>query len=485
MFVVSAAEGLTAAAAAGGLETSAAVSSSAAAFQRNASTTSVASLHQSFLDAEPADQLRLFTQLRSADGNVKASPAAAAVTSASSSPPPASPSMPQLRTLRGHVGSNTNQAFLDDSDEAAQMQRVGARNGLLNAHVALAGVAKKEENATGGAGVTTSPPPAPPLETRKGCSNPNESNAAVEDDVRYDVFSHASRAAANLSTPLTLTLPQTDFSRQYEHSRNPYLRAAAEEMKASSDDTFQGWGDGDFTGGDDRLGSTSAFVNNAKSRSGHEGVPSSFVLAAHKAPQLTQPFGAPRQRDNTSFREALPATSNVKDDLLSSSGSGAASTLLRGIPLFTRTRQSSRLAASPASSLRQSVEEYGQLQLQNEAVHWYHRSSVLEHQLARLQEMYNRQSKLLAAHWRAEAAAAQPHTTSTRTDTACTDALMKTANADVKEALQRRRPHDASPTPFPVEHRLASAATATASVGSPERRMTELTSRSPDSLPRA
>ncbi|CAM38102.1 conserved hypothetical protein [Leishmania braziliensis MHOM/BR/75/M2904] len=77
---------------------------------------------------------------------------------------------------------------------------------------------------------------------------------------------------------------------------------------------------------------------------------------------------------------------------------------IRGIPIFTKLHRSSDWAsASPLSSaspLRLSWEEYGRLQLQDEAVWWYHRCSALEQQLSKVQDAFNRQSRLLTAQWR-------------------------------------------------------------------------------------
>ncbi|KPI89939.1 hypothetical protein ABL78_0907 [Leptomonas seymouri] len=455
MSVVAATEG---SAATGGMAASPSASSSPDDARRCASTASVASVHQSFMDSEAAARLRASTQANDVV-TLKVAPAVAAT--ALPSPLPIPPPMSQWRALHSRSWSNTSQNFFDETDGGAEVPRGCVRDNILEAHTTLAGEAKRQANCTAEETATSSPAPKP-SETQEGCSEVSGRCDTIEGGVGSADYGSSGQLHPALQHGLTCP---------YEHSRNPYLRAAAREMQVSPGEAPSNWADEGFTGGCGGLGSTSVLADNEWStRMNGEGAPS-FAQATHRVPQLTRPFGFSTQRSNATPRAALPAVSTIKETL-PSAGGAASSTPLRGIPLFTRTRQPSRFALSSAPSLRQSVEEYGQLHLQEEAVHWYHRSSELEHRLARLQEAYDRQSKLLAAQWRAAERRASEYT-----NTTTTQAAVDAADADVKAG--GRCIQSASHTPPSAG---ADWTAATRSMELSAERATALTSRSPDSL---
>ncbi|CAM67172.1 conserved hypothetical protein [Leishmania infantum JPCM5] len=197
--------------------------------------------------------------------------------------------------------------------------------------------------------------------------------------------------------------------------------------------------------------STAALLRNP------QGAPLVRAAATHAPPKLMRPAStAAQQRPTSGFSpvggSSLPATASSS---VSFAHTATSTPPIRGIPLFTKTQRPAGWASvsplSSASSLRLSLEEYGRAQLQDEAVLWYHRCSELEQQLTNMQDAFNRQSRLLAAQWRADGSSG----------------VCAKSSADVTRASSVK----------------ASSAEATAR--SPSGRDATLTSRSPDTLLRA
>ncbi|GET87831.1 hypothetical protein, conserved [Leishmania tarentolae] len=260
------------------------------------------------------------------------------------------------------------------------------------------------------------------------------------------------RSVPPLEAPSSTTLPASisapPFSERYATSTNAYLRAAALELAEVEPPEVQ------RTSGKiwERVPkSTAAPLRNPQD------IPLVRAEAMHTPPKLMRPASTAAQRRPTSAFPSvggplLPAT------VASSVAFAPATTStppIRGIPLFTKSRcpagWTSVSPLSSASSLRLSFEEYGRVQLQEEAVRWYHRCSELEQQLTKMQDAFNRQSRLLAVQWRAN----------DRSDVCAKQRTDATRGSSVKSA--------------------AVAATA----GPSSRRSVTLTSRSPDTLLRA
>jgi hypothetical protein len=368
------------------------LSSSTSGFRRNASTASVASVHQTFFDSEPAEGVPSLKQggntTTSGDtfGLSAAAPAAAAV-----SPLPIPPGIPQLRVWHGPSLSNTQQAFFDGEDG-------GADAGRRHVCAAPPGSQRVEKDGRHTRVATTlqgTPLRANPLNSFQGVTTELEKSGSV---VNGDTHQRATDIPCGGFSKALSSEPLSDFHRQYGDSNNPYLRAAARAMEAPpDDDPLLDWGSGGFT--EMRAGDkapSGMLFERSSSPDIHQGRgrAAPFSFAPYTGPQLSRPFGSSALR-----RAAVTPFSAGRSATVPSIGDPCPSAQLRGIPLFPLSRQKACLASpsAPASSLRQSLEEYGQLQLQDEAVRWYHRSSELEHQLAQLQEAYGRQLKLLAA----------------------------------------------------------------------------------------
>lgn len=253
------------------------------------------------------------------------------------------------------------------------------------------------------------------------------------------------------------TAPALSFAQRYAASENPYLRAAAMELT------------------DTRTAAPQASVP-----------PPSAAMCApvHVPPTLTRPastFTAPSSA--APHRTAAQASTRL-DNVAERGSSAVAATRnpfdpapapIRGIPVFTSaTAHTRRADAAPpfspapsrtpaAASLRQSMQDYGQARLQEEAVRWYYRCSAAEQQVAQLQAALERQAKLLAAaHWPSGGTSAQ----------------QPTANGKAGEAEEDTEGLSYSPSPSPDRPRGRHATAATS-------RVAALTSRSPDSVSRA
>lgn len=255
-----------------------------------------------------------------------------------------------------------------------------------------------------------------------------------------------------LAAPSSTTLPASTaappFWERYAASTNAYLRAAALELAEMGPPEAQ------RTAGEtwERAPrSTAALLRNP------QGVPLVPAAATHAPPKLMRPAStAAQQRPTSAFS---PVSGSSLPAIAASSIAFAHTTTstppIRGIPLFTRTHRPAGWASvsplSSASSLRLSLDEYGRAQLQDEAVRWYHRCSELEQQLTKLQDAFNRQSRLLAAQWRADGGSG----------------VCAKPSADVTRASS------------------AKASSAAATARSPSGRDPAFTSRSPDTLLRA
>ncbi|KAG5503695.1 hypothetical protein JIQ42_05918 [Leishmania sp. Namibia] len=238
------------------------------------------------------------------------------------------------------------------------------------------------------------------------------------------------------------------FLERYTASSNAYLRAAALEFAEAELPEARG-----MTGDIWERASKSTVA----SRCYPQDVPLEPAAGMQVPPKLMRP--APTAAQHTRAPTSSPAVGPPLPALMTSSVSftnaRASTPPIRGIPLFAAMHRPAGVASvsplSSASSLRLSLAEYGRLQLQDEAVRWYHRCGALERQLIKVQDAFNRQSRLLAAQWRSDGG-----------NGACAKASADAARASSVEAA-------------------AAAVTAR----SPSRRAAELTSRSPDTLLRA
>lgn len=400
-----------------------------AVFRRSGSG---ALVEQSFFDSDVPNQRGSVRRRDGAGGSASAAAATA-------SPFP----MPPLRTLHGRVRSNTQQDFFDGAGADAREVEVPAPRGS-------AACQSESSRRCGEVGSSVKPPtvmPSPPP-----CTDVSEGDALSKNDSNEAAHLRGTGADAASS----MAFPRAtlgDFTQQYEHSGNPYLRAAAKGVRMSS-------GSADWTAETKNeteevaFGATSSSA--VKAGSGGHGytggarhMQSFSHETTHKPPQLTRPLAHHSSPNATALPEAFAARATHASSYAERSRPArSAPVALRGIPLPTRSRQGSRL--SSATSMQESLAEYGRLQLQDEAVHWYHRCSELELTVAQLQETYDRQSKVLAAQWR-----------SRREESVATGVTPPTAAAKFSP--------DAT-------------ADKKASTSSPEGPSTALTSRSPDSL---
>ncbi|CBZ25626.1 conserved hypothetical protein [Leishmania mexicana MHOM/GT/2001/U1103] len=255
-----------------------------------------------------------------------------------------------------------------------------------------------------------------------------------------------------LAAPSFTTLPSNTavppFSERYAASANAYLRAAAMELAEVEPPETQRtpreiW--------ERTSKATAALLRNS------QGVPLVRAAAKHAPPKLMRPASATaQQRPTSAFSpvggSSLPVTAASS---VAFAHTTTSTPPIRGIPLFTKTHRPAGWASvsplSSASSLRLSLEEYGRAQLQDEAVRWYHRCGQLEQQLTEMEEAFNRQSRLLAAQWRADSV------------------------SGVR----------AKPSAGAARASSVKASSAAATGRSPTRRDPALTSRSPDTLLRA
>lgn len=318
---------------------------------------------------------------------------------AAASPVPVQPSIPQLRALHRRSVSNIHQAFFDDDDEADR-QPTWAGSALFGASSRFTGLVFHDSQQPHRVG-------APSAETNcdDGAQRTEGPGAHTIGDP-YAAFGEKNHVAACGSADGSRD-PLRDFTRAYEGSSNPYLRAAAMELQGSPLALPHTQASNGVAGWHGMLKSTPELTHCVNDKSGVAaadaavggGGSAAFLpTTSHKAPQLFRPVGKSFSLESSANQEPFTSRADFGQiAALSGKDGPSPPKMLRGIPLFPYMRRNARPSSS---SLRQSLEEYGQLQLQDEAVHWYHRSSELEHQLTQLQEAYDRQSKLLAAQWR-------------------------------------------------------------------------------------
>ncbi|KAK7196971.1 hypothetical protein NESM_000640200 [Novymonas esmeraldas] len=313
-------------------------------------------LRQTFFDeVQHRDYRRCGSSASVALSDRSRQPAAAAAVP----PPPPLSSVAHhpLRRLARHLDTDffAEAATAEDAarDSADAVTRVAARS--------CSDSSSSTTSSNGSRHITVDPSPPPAVAVavaavrhigEESAFNPTTSTAAPRQH-------HVRSATAAAALP---------FAERYAASDNPYLRAAAVEL----------------TG-----------VHVADTSGGEAPWAAEMIGATRVAPRLARPVA-----------EALTAAPS-------------SSPPIRGIPLFTATHRPARwaaatsdgggaavvsaaaaaAAAAPMESLRQSWEDYGRVQLQDEALGWLHRCRVLEQELARLQDAHHRQSRLLAAHW--------------------------------------------------------------------------------------